>query len=176
MIFSSRKNIAKIQLVFFATVLVLLCSLVLALPRISIPISLAYILALSLNPFVDSLMRFNLTKTMATVLVFIVLIFGIGIPLVNVIPNLSLEAQELQYSIPQIERYLIAQFDYVREFIRAKTGHEIAEGYIFQALSQIESWTGEFVVKLPNYLATLFEWLFLVPFFTFFIIRDSDSF
>lgn len=176
MIFSNRKNIAKLQLVFFALMLVLLFSLVLALPRISIPISLAYILSLSLTPFVNWLMRFKISKTMATVIVFIVLMIGIGIPLVNVIPNLSMEAQELQYSIPQIERFLITQFDHIREFVRAKTGHEIAEGYIFQALSQIESWTGDFVVKVPNYLATLFEWIFLVPFFTFFIIRDSDAF
>lgn len=176
MIFSNRKNIAKLQLVFFALILVLLFSLVLALPRISIPISLAYILSLSLTPFVNWLMRFKISKTMATVIVFIVLMIGIGIPLVNVIPNLSMEAQELQYSIPQIERFLITQFDHIREFVRAKTGHEIAEGYIFQALSQIESWTGDFVVKVPNYLATLFEWIFLVPFFTFFIIRDADAF
>ena len=176
MILNNRKNITKIQLIFFALVIVLFCSLVLALPRISIPISLAYILSLSLTPFVNWLMRFKLSKTTSTVIVFIVLIFGLGIPLVNVIPNLSMEVQELQYSIPQIERFLIAQFDVVREFIRAKTGHEIAEGYIFQFLSTVETWTGELVVKLPNYLATLFEWIFLVPFFTFFIIRDSDSF
>ncbi len=176
MIFSNRKNIAKIQLVFFASVLIMFCTLVLALPRISIPISLAYILALSLTPFVNSLMRFRLSKTMATVIVFVVLIFCVGIPLVNVLPDLAMEARELQYSIPQIERYLIAQFDYVREFVKAKTGHELAEGYIFQALSQIESWSGDFVVKVPNYLATLLEWIFLVPFFTFFIIRDADVF
>lgn len=176
MIFSNRKNITKIQLAFFAIIIVLFCSLVLALPRISIPISLAYILSLSLTPFVNWLMRFKLSRTAATVIVFVVLMVGIGIPMVNVIPNLSMEARELQYSIPQVERFLITQFDVIREFVKAKTGHELAEGYIFQALSQIETWTGDFVVKVPNYLATLFEWIFLVPFFTFFIIRDSDSF
>lgn len=176
MILSNRKNIVKIQISFFTVVIVLFCTLVLTLPRISIPLSLAYILHLALIPIVHWLMRFNLTKTKATVVVFIVLSFFIGIPLFKVIPILSMQTQDLQYSLPQIETYIIAQYELVTDFIKAKTGHEIADGYIFQSLAQIETWASDFVVKLPNYLATLLEWIFLVPFFTFFMIRDADTF
>ncbi|MBC7713544.1 MAG: AI-2E family transporter [Rhizobacter sp.] len=176
MILSSRKNIVKIQLIFFAVILVLFCSLILALPRISIPISLAYILALALTPIVNWLMRFHVSKTKATVIVFLVLSILIGLPLFKVIPVLSLQAKDFQYSLPQIEQYVIAQYGLVTDFIKAKTGHEIADGYIFETLSQLETWSSAFVVKLPNYLATLLEWIFLVPFFTFFLIRDADTF
>ncbi len=176
MILSNRKNIFKIQLAFFAVILLLFCTLVLALPRISIPLSLAYILSLALIPIVNWLMRFNLTKTQATLVVFVVLTVLIGLPLFKVIPILSIQTQEIQYSLPQIERYIIAQYDLVTEFVKAKTGHELADGYVFQTLSQLETWASEFMVKVPNYLATLLEWIFLVPFFTFFLIRDSGSF
>ena len=176
MIVSNRKNIVKIQLVFFTVMLLLFCTFVLTLPRISIPLSLAYILSLALNPIVNWLMRFRLSKTKSTMIVFLVLSVLIGMPLFKVIPILSMQTQDIQYSIPEIERYVIAQYGIVTDFIKLKTGHEMADGYIFQALSQIESWASEFVVKLPNYLATLFEWIFLVPFFTFFLIRDADTF
>ena len=176
MILSNRKNIVKIQLVFFAVIIILFCALVLTLPRISIPLSLAYILSLALTPIVNWLMRFHLSKTKATVIVFIILAFFVGIPLFKVIPVLSMQTKDIQYTIPQVEQYVIAQYELVTDFIKAKTGHEVADGYIFQALTQIESWASDFVVKLPNYLATLFEWIFLVPFFTFFLIRDADSF
>lgn len=176
MILNNRKNIVRIQLIFFAAVMILFCSLVLALPRISIPISLAYILSLALTPIVNWLMRFRFSKTQSTVIVFMILTILIGIPLVKVIPILSVQSQEMQYSVPQIEQYALSQFDIFKVFIKSKTGHEIADGYIFQALAQVESWISAIVVKVPNYLATLLEWIFLVPFFTFFLIRDSDSF
>lgn len=176
MILENRKNIVKIQIIFFAVVLLLFCSVVLALPRISIPVFLAYILSLALTPIVNWLMRFGFSKTNSTILVFIVLTVVIGLPLVKVIPIISVQSQEMQYSIPQIEQYVLGQFDIFKAFVKAKTGHEIADGYIFQALSQVETWMTAFVVKVPNYLATLLEWIFLVPFFTFFLIRDSDSF
>jgi putative permease len=176
MIFSDRKNITKIQLVFFVSIIVLFCSLVLALPRISIPLSIAYILSLALTPIVSALMAVRLSKTMATVFIFIILAILIGWPLAKIIPILSNESQNFQNVIPKIEQYVIQQFQFVREFVKLKTGHEIGDVYVYQGLEELQQWSTGFVVKIPNYLANLMEWLFLVPFFTFFIIRDSDSF
>lgn len=176
MILSNRKNINKIQLVFFIAIIVLFCSLVLALPRISIPLSLAYILSLALTPIVSSLMALRLSKTMATIFIFVALGVLVGWPLVKLIPILSSESQNFQYIIPKIEQYIIGQYQYIREIIRLRTGHEIGDAYVYQGLEELQSWSTAFVVRIPNYLANLMEWIFLVPFFTFFIIRDSDSF
>ncbi|MBC7540595.1 MAG: AI-2E family transporter [Bacteriovorax sp.] len=176
MILSNRKNITKIQLIFFISIIVLFCSLVLALPRISIPLSLAYILSLALTPIVNSLMALRISKTMSTVLIFVILAILIGWPLVKIIPMLSNESQNIQNIIPKIENYVILQFQYVREFVKLKTGHEIGDAYVYQGLTELQNWSSGIVVRIPNYLANLMEWIFLVPFFTFFIIRDSDSF
>lgn len=176
MILSNRKNINKIQLIYFVSVIVLFCTLVLALPRISIPLSLAYILSLALTPIVSSLMALRMSKTMATLFIFIVLGFLVGWPLVKMIPMLSTESQNFQDIIPKIEEYIILQFQYLREFIKLKTGHEIGDVYVYQSLQELQNWSTSAVVRIPNILANLMEWIFLVPFFTFFIIRDSDSF
>lgn len=176
MILSNRKNINKIQLLFFISIIVLFCSLVLALPRISIPLSLAYILSLALTPIVSSLMALRMSKTMATMFIFIALGILIGWPLVKIIPVLSNESQNIQNLIPKIEQYIILQFQYVRDFIQLKTGHEIGDTYVYQGLEELQNWSGSVVVRVPNILANLMEWIFLVPFFTFFIIRDADSF
>lgn len=176
MIISNRKNITNIQLLFFISIVVLFCSLVLALPRISIPLSLAYILSLALTPIVSTLMRLRVSKTMATVLIFILLAILIGWPLVKIIPMLSSESENFQNVIPKIEQNVIQQFYHTREFIKLKTGYEIGDAYVYQALEELQNWSSGFVVRIPTYLANLMEWIFLVPFFTFFIIRDSDSF
>jgi putative permease len=176
MILSNRKNITKIQLIFFISIIVLFCSLVLVLPRISIPLTLAYILSLALIPIVNSLMALRISKTMSIVLIFVILAILIGWPLVKIIPMLSNESQNIQNIIPKIENYVILQFQYVREFVKLKTGHEIGDAYVYQGLTELQNWSSGIVVRIPNYLANLMEWIFLVPFFTFFIIRDSDSF
>jgi putative permease len=176
MILNDRKNISKIQLIFFALVIALFCSLVLALPRISIPLSLAYILSLALNPIVTSLIALRMSKTMAIVLIFVILTILIGWPLAKIIPILSSESRNFQTIIPKIEQYVILQFHYIQEFIKLRTGHEVDDGYVYQSLENLQKWSTSFVVLIPTYLATLMEWIFLVPFFTFFIIRDSDSF
>ena len=107
MILSDRKDITKIQLIFFVLILILFSSLVLALPRISIPLSIAYILSLALTPIVSFLMALKMSKTMSIVLIFIFLSILIGWPLMKIIPMLSNEAQNFQNVIPQIEQYVI---------------------------------------------------------------------
>ncbi|MFA6237122.1 MAG: AI-2E family transporter [Bacteriovorax sp.] len=176
MILSNRKNINNIQLVFFIAVIALFCSLVLALPRISIPLSLAYILSLALTPIVSSLMALRMSKTMATVFIFLALGVLIGWPLVKIIPVLANESENIQNLIPKIEQYIILQFQYVRDFVKLRTGHEIGDAYVYQGLQELQAWSTSVVVRIPNILANLMEWIFLVPFFTFFIIRDADSF
>ena len=176
MILSNRKNINKIQLIFFVSLIVIFCSMVLALPRISIPLSLAYILSLALTPIVTWLMALRFSKTNATLLIFIILAILIGLPLIKIIPMLSQESQNIQNIIPKIEQYTITQFQSLREIVKIKTGHEISDVYVYQGLEELQAWSTSFVVRIPNYLANIMEWFFLVPFFTFFIIRDSDSF
>ena len=155
MILSNRKNINKIQLIYFVSVIVLFCSLVLALPRISIPLSLAYILSLALTPIVSSLMALRMSKTMATLFIFIVLGFLVGWPLVKMIPMLSTESQNFQDIIPKIEEYIILQFQYLREFVKIKTGHEIGDAYVYQGLQELQNWSTSAVVRIPNILANL---------------------
>ncbi len=173
MIFKSQANVAKIQVALFFASIFLICVLVLAIPRISVPISLAYILTLALGPIVNWLMRFSLSRPQATGLLFLLLTLSVGVPLIRFLPFLTLQARDLQYSLPQIEQYVIDQYEIVRVFIKARTGHELADAYVFQALNQIETFSSDLVIKLPNILATLVEWLFLIPFFTFFFLKDS---
>jgi putative permease len=122
------------------------------------------------------LMGLRLSKTASIIIIFLAMALLVGLPLVRVIPVLSNETQDLQGSIPKIEQYVMSQFDVFREWVKIKTGHEIGDAYVFNLLEDVQRWFGAFAVKIPNYLANLMEWIFLVPFFTFFILRDSDAF
>jgi putative permease len=100
----------------------------------------------------------------------------IGAPLVKIIPVISDESHYLQDSIPRIEKYFFAQYELLSGYIKLKTGHTISDTYVLQFLNEAKTWSAGFALQLPNYLANLMEWIFLVPFFTFFIIRDSVTF
>ena len=176
MILKKRNNISRIQLIFFITIFVLFSVLVLALPRISIPLSLAYICSLALTPMVNYLMGLGISRTLSIVLLFLVLALLIGAPLVKIIPVISDESHYLQDSIPRIEKYFFAQYELLSGYIKLKTGHTISDTYVLQFLNEAKTWSADFALQLPNYLANLMEWIFLVPFFTFFIIRDSVTF
>lgn len=168
-----QKKRGRIQVGVFVLFVILFCTFVLALPRISVPLSLAYVQSLALGPIVNWLMKSGLSRTKAICLLFLALFILIGYPTIKFIPVLTLQARDLQYSLPQIEQYVINQYEVITLFVKEKTGHELADGYVFQALNQLEGWASTLVVKLPNILATLVEWLFLIPFFTFFFLRDS---
>ena len=170
MLINNRKNISKIQLVFFVLVAILFCMFVLAVPRISIPLSLAYILSLALNPMVSASISLGFTKMNSIIIIFIILATLVGLPLVKIIPVLTNESQNLHYSIPRIEQYFISQYEVLRIVVREKSGYEIGDAYVFQVLEEAKNWIGTVVVKIPNYMANLMEWIFLVPFFTFFIL------
>lgn len=176
MIFNNRKNISKIQFLFFVLVIFLFCSLVLALPRISIPLSLAYVLSLALSPIVNTLMSFKISKNLSILIIFAILGALIIVPIIKIIPNLSNESQNIQLIVPKVENLFIEKFHDVQNFIKNKTGHEISETYVHQAINEIQNGSTKFVLFMPTLFASLLEWLFLVPFFTFFIIKDSDLF
>ena len=176
MILNDRQNISRIQLAFFLTIFILFSVSVLALPRISIPLSLAYIFSLALTPIVNYLMGLGISRTFSIITLFIAMALLIGLPLMKIIPVISTESQYVQESIPRIEQYFFTQYELFREFVKLKTGHVIDDTYVLQFLNEAKTWAGNFAVHLPNYLANLMEWIFLVPFFTFFIIRDAVKF
>lgn len=176
MILNDRRNISQIQLIFFVTIFMLFSVLVLALPRISIPLSLAYVLSLTLTPIVNYLMGLGLTRTMAIIFLFFTLGIVIILPLIKIIPVISAESQYVQESLPRMEQYFYSQYGLLRDFIELKTGHEIDNTYILQFLNEAKTFVANLAIHLPNYLANLMEWIFLVPFFTFFILRDAVSF
>jgi len=176
MIINNRKNIKNIQIIFFASIVVLFSSFVLALPRISIPLFLAYIMSLALGPFVNLLMSWKVGRSASIVLIFLLLALLIGLPLIKIIPMLTEESQSFQYTIPKLEGYAIERFEELKLFVFQRTGHEISDVYALQLLNEVKTIGSDIVVKLPNYLANLVEWIFLVPFFAFFIMRDSELF
>ncbi len=176
MLLRDKKNLDRIQLIYFAIILTLIFLLVLSLPRISIPLFLAYVQSLALIPMVNFLITMGLKKTQAIIAIFLFLTLVIGIPLFNTIPILIEESNNIQTWAPKVVTYTKSQYGVLQNFIHNKTGYHLSDAYVTEALDVITKEAENLVVKLPNYLATLFEWIFIIPFFTFFMMRDSDIF
>ncbi len=176
MFLKDKKNLDKIQLGYFIFLSALLSIFVLTLPRISIPLFLAYVQSLALTPVINFLISFGFKKTQAILIIFVILTTLIGIPLFNAIPALVDESKSIQVWAPRVEQIIRAHYGQVQKLVTKKTGYHLSDTYLNEGLVLATTWGEQFVTKLPNYLATLFEWIFLIPFFTFFILRDSDVF
>lgn len=176
MALKDKKHVEQIQLVYFIVLILLLCVFVLALPRISIPLFLAYVQSLALMPILNFMISIGIKKTQGIIIIFIVLTALIGIPLFNAIPVAIEESKNVQTWAPKIESLVKSQYQTAQIYVRKQTGYYLSDAYVNEGIALVKQGSENFLTKLPNYLATLFEWIFLIPFFTFFIMRDSDAF
>ncbi len=176
MLLKDKKYLDRIQLSYFVILLALFCIFVLALPRISIPLFLAYVQSLALTPVMNFLITLGLRKTQAILVIFSILTMLIGIPLFNAIPVLIDESKNIQTWAPKIETFVKTEYTKIQRIVNKETGYHLSDTYVNEAIQIATVAADRFVVKLPNYLATLFEWVFIIPFFTFFILRDSEIF
>lgn len=169
-----RLNVREVvRLAFFFTLIASTLYFVFQLPRLTAPLTAAYLIYLIINPAIPTLMKFGLGKSWAIAILFSGLIFFSIYPIVKIVPTISKEAQNFQYYIPKIESYINKQYKNVRIQVREKTGFEVGDKYVNQGLGYARNTTTKFLLNLPKYLASAVEWIFLVPLFLFFMLKDG---
>jgi putative permease len=77
--------------------------------------------------------------------------------------------------MPKIESFVTKDYRKYAHILHEKTGIELKDDYIRNSFDYLKQLIQDSILKLPNFLASLFEWIILVPFFLFFFLRDSRS-
>lgn len=165
-----------LRLIFFFGLIFLFGIALLSLPRAAIPLTIAYVIFLIVNPALPTLAKLGLSKTLSITLLFVALLFFFVYPIVKVVPTITNEAKEFKDNIPRIEQYIETQYSKIRGTVKEKTGYEIPSKYVGQGIEIARKGTANFLLNLPQLLGSLIEWIFLVPLFLFFLLKDATSF
>jgi len=164
------------QIIFFASLFLIGAIVLFTLPRLTIPLTLGYVLYLISNPAIPSLMKLGLSRNISVVVIFIGMIFCTVYPVVKVVPIVSNEVKNFQYYFPKVESYIKREYKNVSYQIKDRTGIEIGDKFVDDGIKIAKKSTTSFILNAPAILASVVEWIFLVPLFVFFLLKDGEKF
>lgn len=168
-----KNNSRSARLIFFFSLLTLTIMFLASMPRIALPLGFAYILSFLLRPFIPALTKFVRNRDVAIGILFLLLGFLIVYPIVKVAPVIQEETDNLQYYVPKVKTFLQEKYSVLRFEVEDRAGLELPEDAVDNAINIAEESISSFILQIPNLLASVLEWLFLVPLFLFFFIRDG---
>lgn len=164
------------QLLFFFTAVLIVIACLFNLPRLAIPLGISYVLFLVVNPIVPKLIKLGLNKTVSVLLVFAGLVFFFTYPVVKMIPTIKNETENFQYYIPKVESYIRTNYSDLRRDIKKNFKIEIGDKALIEGVGYAKDITKKALLNIPKFLASLVEWVFIVPLFLFFFLKDSKKF
>lgn len=169
----SLSTLKSSRYIFFFSIFVLVFVVLYSMPRLSVPLGVAYVFYLVLSPIVPFFEKFGVNRGAILGIVLTLFLFFSFYPIIKVSTSVFNEAQKFQYYLPKVEKFLTSNFEYISTMIEDKTGFKLDTTYIDNFLSTSKNTIGSFIYKIPNYLASVVEWVFLVPLFLFFFLRDG---
>ncbi|MGB0452782.1 MAG: AI-2E family transporter [Bacteriovoracaceae bacterium] len=166
----------KARLFFFLTFIISLLFFMVKVPRISLPLSIAYITSLVLAPFIPKIMKIGVSRNISLIIVFVTTLFVTIYPVIKVVPGMVSEAQKLQHYIPKIETFVRTNYQTVKLTVKERTGFDIGDRFIRESIDYTRQITTSFLIQAPNFLASVVEWILLIPLFLFFLLKDGKGF
>jgi putative permease len=164
------------KLVFFVGVIILSIAILATLPRLTLPLGLAYVAYLIISPIIPRIKKFGLSQNGAIAVIFLGIISVSVFPIITVVPTIKGEAEKIQYYIPKVERYLIDGYHNVKSEVRGRIGYEMDDKFLNDILVYGTKSSKALLLKIPQVLASLLEWAFLVPLFLFFMLSEGRKF
>jgi putative permease len=161
------------QLIFFLALMLLVFGILFNLERIMIPLGIAYVLSLMLEPLNRALYSVSLRKKTFSIIVAMALAFVFFYPFVKGIKTISEESHKIEYYLPKFESYLREKYSVVKSEIETRFNYEIKVNPIDNLMEFGQSSTKTIVVYLPYILTSLLEWGFIIPLFLFFLLKDG---
>ena len=158
---------------FFYITIVIGTILLISLKRIFVPMTMAYILFLILSPGISPLIKLGLNRLSAVCVLFASLSFLTIYPITKATPLVVNEFNSLQYSMPKIENYIRKKYQLIKVEIKEKTGYQIKSGYATEIVSVFRNNVTSFVINIPSKIASVLEWILIVPLIAFFLLKDG---
>lgn len=166
----------KKKIIFFSIFLLVFIIFIAGLPRLSIPLMIAYVLYLVTEPIIPQIMKLGVGRSTAVILIFITVGTFSIFPMVKLVPTIKTEMENIEYYLPKVDYYLKTKYEDLRADIKKSVGLEIGDDFLKDALVYLTSNSKKFLLSIPQMLASFFEWLLVIPFILFFFLRDGVTF
>lgn len=166
----------KARIIFFFGIMLTVIAGMFTFPRVTIPLLFSYIITMILSPMMSKLLKLGLSRTVAASGLLVGVLFFSTYPIVKLAPLITNEAKNIQYYIPKVESYVKKEYYVIKQKLRDKAGFELQDKYITDGLGYVRSAISTTLLNLPNILASLLEWVFVIPLFVFFILKDLPGF
>jgi putative permease len=163
----------KAQLTFFLISINLICFAVFSMNRILIPLGLAYIFTLIIQPLKRSLYSESIKRKLLAILMAIMVSFAFVYPVVKGINTITSEAHKIEYYVPKLENYLREKYKMLKIDVLQRFNYEIEINPVDKLVEYGQASTKAVLVYLPYVITSLLEWGFLIPLFIFFIMKDG---
>lgn len=173
---SKTKKTVRSQMAFFVALIICCMAIVSFLPRLTIPLGISYIIFLILSPAIPVLMRLGLNKTMSAFVIITTLLSVTIIPLVKLGPLAADQVKNVQYYMPKVEKYITTEYSNIIVIVEEKFGMKVSDQHLPDGVHYAKVAIQTFLINFPKLLASIVEWLFLVPLFIFFLLKDSGNF
>ncbi len=122
------------------------------------------------------LLKFGFNRTMASITILVGVLFFSIYPIVKIVPLVTSEVKNVQYYIPKVESYMRNKLTRWQDKIENSTGFTIEGDYISDGISYLQEGVSEAILSAPNILASALEWVFIIPLFLFFMLKDLPDF
>jgi len=145
------------------------------------PFVAAGLLAYIGDPLADRLERYKIPRTLAVVIVFLTTFLMLALLILLVGPLIKTQISALFQALPDIARQVEQVWlPTVLSWLNVEPGHDIGVGAFLARYSDMfGSWSGKILMgvgKSGGVLAAAVLSLFLIPIFTFYLLRDWDVF
>ncbi|UOF88829.1 AI-2E family transporter [Fodinisporobacter ferrooxydans] len=143
------------------------------LKAILAPLLISIIFAYVLKPIVELLVRRNVPRSVAIIMIYVFFLLIVAIVLINIIPMFIAQAKDLMQSLPSI----IAQFDHWLDQLTERTKYlpdSVRQG-IEKNLNAAEQSTTSAISKLLGYIGSTLGQLLsalAIPFLVYYLLKD----
>ena len=122
------------------------------------------------------LAKLGFSQSLTSWILFIGVIVVVLFPIFKVVPTLTEETRNLQYYLPKIEHFLKNKYSEFNFELQERIGVDLNDQYFQDGVANLKKSVTSSLLSLPNILASVIEWIFLVPLYLFFILRDGGRF
>jgi putative permease len=172
----SLRNQNILRHVFFFFVIILSLTVIINIPRITVPLALSYILYLITCPIYEKLLSAKIPSIVANFFIVFSLIFIIVSPLSSILPLIEDQSQNFDNYIPRSEFYIKKYYFEFKVLVEKKTTYKIPDNFLLDLLNTSKGYFKEVALEIPKILGSILEWALIIPLLLFFMLRDGRSF
>lgn len=170
-----RTKSPRRKLILFCMTLIALSWGIVFIPRVSMPLVVSFIFSIVLKPIIPFLRKLGISFNLSIVLIFVILGIFLIYPVSRFAPIIAEEAEKFSLYAPKVEKLAREQYGKISAELKDRLRVDLPEKQVSDYISKINNSVGSLILKIPNILASFLEWMFLIPLFLFFFLRDGKA-